>query len=632
MIQFIVNVSVSLLIAGAAEPQPVRGGYLSWAPTEEAASSLAKAGINTLIYRFNGLYHAAGDDPVSHSIVLLPKKFGAFVRWAELAEEHGMGLWGCVESYDRDEAAFFKGKEFRQVVLANGQEGGVPCPLEPLLWRLWQRQAEVLAELSGVVGVVIDTETYAAGAVYPGYGGKLFNECYCDECFAPFAARKQSGNGVTRERRHGWLKEQDALKDYFNHLEARVVKCAATLAEGVRARRPGAALGLVNFFDNYHARGLARGFASVAPTVVFDEISYSAGLTPDVSRRAAELKAISPNVRYVGGLMLSRWAPRGLCTQGLRLSREADGFWLFCANSLLSNRAGQEKARSVWRLKVLYADRYLAALGRLAQAPVATDLAGVEVRSPNLLPGIKRWPTKPVTNLMQNGGFEEPLTDWKGYYAKPTADDRVKRTGQRSLRLDNGATSWRRPAHVSHRVSLRPGRYRVRYSVKTQDVVCGRGVEVLVLCAKKERHARRLSGTQDWMQREIDFEVPDATSEPIIFFRMHYASGTAWFDDLRVIESPTVTLTSDPWQPPKAGTWNRVRWEADVPEGAQLSANVVDAENREDIWPNVPNGAKISVIGGAIGSRPLRVRFEVEPNERGEYPVLKSATLSALVQ
>ena len=631
MIQFVVNISMSLLLGSAAEPQPVRGGYLSWAPTEQAAECLAKAGLNTLIYRFNGLYRAAGDDRVSHSIVLLPKKFGAFVRWAELAEKRGMELWGCVESYDRDEAAFFKGKEFRQVVLANGQEGGVPCPLEPILWRLWQRQAEAMSELSGVVGVVMDTETYAAGAVYPGYGGKPMNECYCDDCFRSFMA-EQTGEDVARDRRCEWLREQGMLNGYFAHLEVRVTRCAAALAEGVRERRPGMALGLVNFFDNYHARGLVRGFASVAPTVVFDEISYSAGLTPDVSRRAAELKAISPNVRYVGGLMLSRWAPRGLCTQGLRLSREADGFWLFCANSLLSNRAGQEKARSVWRLKVLYADRYLAALGRLAQAPVATDLAGVEVRSPNLLPGIKRWPTKPVTNLMQNGGFEEPLTDWKGYYAKPTADGSVKHSGQRSLRLDNGAGSWRRPAHVSHRVSLRPGRYRLWYFVKTQDVVCGRGVEVLTLCAKKQRHARRLFGTQEWVQREIDFEVPEPADEAIVFFRMHYASGTAWFDDLSLIESPTVTLTSDPWQPPKGGTWSRTHWEADVPEGAQLSANVIDVENSEDIWPKVPNGAKISAIGDAIGPRPLRLRFDAEPNEGGEYPVLRSATLSASVR
>ena len=78
-------------------------------------------------------------------------------------------------------------RAFRRVVNAGGVAGGAACPRAPAFWDYMARALEILAAVEPPIdGAVIDTETYNAGTIYPGYGALEYRCCYCDSRSKPW--------------------------------------------------------------------------------------------------------------------------------------------------------------------------------------------------------------------------------------------------------------------------------------------------------------------------------------------------------------------------------------------------------------------------------------------------------------
>lgn len=147
-------------------------------------------------------------------------------------------------------------------------------------------------------------------------------------------------------------------------------------------------------------------------------------------------------------------------------------------------------------------------------------------------------------NLLCNGTFED--SDAKGkpkgwQIAEPVELDlAVKHSGRASARI---ASSSRRINNINRLpVQLKP---RTSYTliawVKTENVGGEPGAQVYPYGFGGPRPFGMLtwSGTHDWMQQRLVFQTGD-NAQGRINFRLYGASGTAWFDDLRLVEGEAV--------------------------------------------------------------------------------------------
>lgn len=162
-------------------------------------------------------------------------------------------------------------------------------------------------------------------------------------------------------------------------------------------------------------------------------------------------------------------------------------------------------------------------------------------------------------NLAPNGSFEEGgprgprgwrQERWGGEGAFAHAN--VGRTGNRSLELSsaNGADiSW------SANVNIEPfARYRLSGWIKTEEVKPASGAQGALLNLHNLQGVATpaVTGTTDWRQVEVEFEVADEASIQVncLFGGWGQATGKAWFDDVRVEklaqrEPPAPTIVVD---------------------------------------------------------------------------------------
>jgi len=148
-----------------------------------------------------------------------------------------------------------------------------------------------------------------------------------------------------------------------------------------------------------------------------------------------------------------------------------------------------------------------------------------------------------VKNPIPNPSFEDFEGDtaggWKRNTRQPKAElslDSVAHSGQKSAKIfsaEGGDASW------SAVVPVRPySKYGLSGWIKTQDVQASgeaRGA-LISLFGAQALQTKALTGTQDWTRVELQFDTQenDAVQVNCFFSGRGRATGTAWYDDLRL--------------------------------------------------------------------------------------------------
>ena len=161
-------------------------------------------------------------------------------------------------------------------------------------------------------------------------------------------------------------------------------------------------------------------------------------------------------------------------------------------------------------------------------------------------------------NLVRNGSFESVTANGPRGWRQQTwagsgdfAAAQTGRTGERSAQLssrEGGDLSW------SITLPAEPfSRYRLSAWIKTDDVKAGTGRGALLNLHNLQGVATEaVSGTTDWKQVSVEFDVDDIDSLQIncLFGGWGQATGTAWFDDVELTRlasrpAPTPSLAVD---------------------------------------------------------------------------------------
>ena len=153
--------------------------------------------------------------------------------------------------------------------------------------------------------------------------------------------------------------------------------------------------------------------------------------------------------------------------------------------------------------------------------------------------------TKP--NLLTNPEFEKGLEGWEVGSAtkigKAAPDWTVKREGGTSMRIENTTGD---DYCIFQKVVVKPGtRYRFSGVIKTKGVVARGGAATLSLLGTWSG-SKSVAGSGNWEKVSVEF---DSGAEPTITVAVrlgHWGSlamGTAWFDELSVVEvGPTAKM------------------------------------------------------------------------------------------
>ncbi len=219
-------------------------------------------------------------------------------------------------------------------------------------------------------------------------------------------------------------------------------------------------------------------------------------------------------------------------------------------------RGGREQQiREAWRWmdERGFASRPLARswANRLLQQDHAEEAATVWMRHGATDTGAYRR-----SNWVDNAGFEEPLTgegfDW---LAEPCAgvktawDERIVHAGSHSLRLELDAADNLDFHHISQRVWLEPGRYRLSGWVRTSGLTTDQGVGFRLAGTGNAGDSNVLTpaavGSQPWTRLSAEFSThaPARLAKVEIVRRPsekfdNRPHGTAWIDDVEIQRLP----------------------------------------------------------------------------------------------
>lgn len=150
----------------------------------------------------------------------------------------------------------------------------------------------------------------------------------------------------------------------------------------------------------------------------------------------------------------------------------------------------------------------------------------------------------PAANLVKNPGFEEGLTSWGGS-GSFSIDTAAACSGSASLRLDNAERTGR--AQVSQSVSLnqkRPAPVLVRVASRAENVAGepGRGYSLYVDIYYTDgtplygQHQAFPVGTTQWQVGELVIQPEKPIRNVNIYLLLRGMAGTAWFDDVAMME------------------------------------------------------------------------------------------------
>lgn len=374
---------------------------------------------------------------------------------------------------------------------------------------------------------------------------------------------------------------------------------------------------------------------------MFSESEYGSGFNKHSRDTMAVLKRKGIHFRYIGGLMLSALEATVLATEAAELCRKADGYWLFCSNTLFNSPAQLAAAKPPWNLKAgTIADYWkaLAAVSRLGRKPTPRR---PRMETVNLLaklndtasdPFLRRpdgltFPDQPSPNLLTSWDFEtddELKGSWSAYYSWPKRDGAHAHHGQSSVLQESLADSaYERPTQIGQKVAVSPGRtYQFEGWVRTERVIGGYGAWMFV---GESGVGGRLYNTHSWTRRSLRFANASGEKEAYISLRMHYAKGKAWFDDLRLSEVLTRQLTTKPVSL-RASQSVGLTWCADCPDGSAVGVDVLDAESGQVLLRTAATDEDLSDLRALHGCQAVLIRARFD-TWRGQSPVLRRLTM-----
>jgi len=157
-----------------------------------------------------------------------------------------------------------------------------------------------------------------------------------------------------------------------------------------------------------------------------------------------------------------------------------------------------------------------------------------------------------ATNYIKNGGAEADtgLTDdwltWSlsGNVTQYSVDSSVSRSGSRSFKIEHGATTDISKIHQWFELFLPGGEYVYSGWIKTENISGGDRFAHLDVVFYDDDYntlgaanSAGVPGTEDWTYVTIEFTVPRGTTKIDIGFLIDDSTGTAWFDDLELVEA-----------------------------------------------------------------------------------------------
>jgi hypothetical protein len=145
-------------------------------------------------------------------------------------------------------------------------------------------------------------------------------------------------------------------------------------------------------------------------------------------------------------------------------------------------------------------------------------------------------------NLLANGDFEidgddDGLPDDWEIVPPVVFDEDVVKSGERSVRIDSDSVAINN--FSKYWVTLKPNTvYTFSGWVKTEDIAGGQGAQMYPYDfdgASGGGISIVLHGTNDWTRMSQTFKTAD-DGEGRVNFRVYGSTGSAWFDDLRLVE------------------------------------------------------------------------------------------------
>ncbi|MCP4398069.1 MAG: hypothetical protein GY801_12325 [bacterium] len=233
-----------------------------------------------------------------------------------------------------------------------------PCPLDGEYWvrSIAERfsQFATLSTLVPLAGILFDTEMYGSDmSVY-------HDLCFCDLCWNEFlqmlalsggsqAKHFEAARFLSVTQRFSYLSRHNLQRHYTNFQEKRLEEIISRLEKHVHRIQPHIPLGFLAYVDNWFYRALIRGLGTPAqPVFVFSETWYVRGYTPLLLQERTKIlslrsefdlhKGERPIARYIPGLWQGRFFPDDLPQQVFNVAVHSDGYWIFSADSLWSEK------------------------------------------------------------------------------------------------------------------------------------------------------------------------------------------------------------------------------------------------------------------------------------------------------
>lgn len=301
--------------------EKIRAGYCGITTPVEHAQDLADHGFNAVWMKmsFDGRYDAEN------------------LAWGRASRDAGIGYFIVGNTTGGAERAL---GGYRRAVDEQGQELEIACLRDPVfLQMVFRDRAHAMldaAEEGGfeLAGFILDPETYGIRGNYH----HLI--CYCDTCWADFAAEHEveGADDVAAAARMMWLVRNQMYPTYVAWLEREWEAVFHPIAEQLRERAPDLLLGNFHYLDTPYHRALLRalGTEDLPALVGWESPSYTGGLI-DGAKQAAYYDAIGVHAVDVGGQWIGRLMPETAAIHAYQTAMHTAGYWLFNSSTLRRN-------------------------------------------------------------------------------------------------------------------------------------------------------------------------------------------------------------------------------------------------------------------------------------------------------
>ncbi|MEE3370534.1 MAG: hypothetical protein VX346_14440 [Planctomycetota bacterium] len=537
--------------------------------------------------------------------------------------------------------------QYRHVVDWNGQPARwAPCPLERRYWLgLIKPQLELVAralqETGASGGAALELETCCFYSIYPGMASQKKTFCYCDHCFYDFVRsvdKSQTATAVLPRVRFDWLTQRGLLLRYEQHLEDSMTEIIREMVQSVRKIDPDFLLGMYPYAPFWYYDALIRGSGTPElPCLLFPSAEYSSGFTreprptffgdtatPDSVRhlRRRKLPAL-----YAGGIWFPNSSSETLAMAADRLTRSADGFWMYNQNW------NTDKYEAIWkqhpnlmrltkdlRGALPKGDRSVDCIETAREWTRKTQPIGISVSGGNVVASYDGEAQEVPIIAANFENAETLVSGWEGRGELPPRDDTLSYTGTASLRFEPSVEqSAPMSPYIDQKVpEARKGQeYELSFWTKAAGV--NEPSRLWVGRADSGQWPNYMIYTnfmlppgREWTR--VRTAVSYHGTPPLVMrFWCPPTKGKVWLDaiSLKPIQTRTIDISLTP--PPGAAGWGAVHWKL-TPQDARCAARVVDPETGQDLSLTVYSGDSLTALEAIVGLKPVTLRLELYPS------------------